>query len=56
MKKIFSIIIPLSFSLLCMFSCKKEPEPSSYQEMSYQMLFYQNYLAGNDKTKIDVKG
>ena len=55
MKKIFSIIIPLIFSLLCMLSCKKEPEPS-YQELSYQELFYQNYLAGDDKTKIDVKG
>ena len=55
MKKIFSIIIPLTFSFLCISSCNKEPEPS-YQELSYQELFYQNYLAGNDEKKIDVKG
>ena len=55
MNKILSIIVLLTFSFLCISSCKKEPEPS-YQELSYQELFYLNYLAGNDKTKIDVKG
>ena len=55
MKKIISIIVPLTFSFLCISSCNKEPEPS-YQELSYQELFYQNYLAGNDEKKIDVKG